>query len=154
MFAISTSAIQWPRVMAVTLMKVNSVDTLQQSMKLESYFQISDPPLWPGVKATKGPCDLIDSPVKRKASNMGSSWGIHEREWVKPAFSQLWKVSGKHRNPLQHLNYSVCSLYEVYRKTAPLTSMSKMWFVHVVGFKKKRKKTSISKGYHFIHILI
>lgn len=56
---------------------VNSFDT-SQSMKLESYLHISDPLLWPGVKATKGPCDQIDSPVKHKSQqhrqHLRSTW--------------------------------------------------------------------------------
>lgn len=61
--------------MAVTLMKVNSFNTRQQSMKLESYLHISDPLLWPGVKATRGPYDQIDSLLERKASNINSILG-------------------------------------------------------------------------------
>lgn len=63
-------------------MKANSFDTLQQSMKLESYLHASDPLLWAGVKATKGPCNQIDSRAKRKRQQ---HWRHRRCTWAWPA---------------------------------------------------------------------
>lgn len=90
-----TTTNQWLRAVAVTLMTVNSFDTLQQSMKLESYLHISDSPLGPGVKATEGACDQIDSPVERKASDIGNIWGVHKRDPGKPTGQRAAAESGQ-----------------------------------------------------------
>ncbi len=70
-----TTTNQWLRTTAATLMKVTNFDNLPQSMTLESYPHISDPLLWPGVKANSVPCDQTASPVKLEASTISYIWG-------------------------------------------------------------------------------